>query len=965
MANFLHRGIMKAVTLWCGLLCGVQVSAAVIDIAGDTVRAGKSYYILNVATGLWLTEGDNWGTHASLDSVGASLQLLTNDTGYSVRTPFGSQYMNAASDGVWLDQSTKCKWFFTKVANSDYYTISTDSLNTKQLQWNGSGTKVSVLSAPTAANAERAQWVLVLDKNMKDLLSSATYEHPVDATYLLSDPNFSVLFAEDDAWSGTSATIGGYRANTAGTGGGNYCAEQYEKTFDTYQQVSDLPFYGVWGVSMQGFGQEEDDELSLGAQFYVANNAAALPDVHTESSVPTNQSGAAKKFVNGKYKTEVLRVFPLGKSLTIGVRGEQNATKTNWVSWDNVRLFYYGNDTTTWLKCLQEKVDEANVLLADSTLTSSVRETLEKALSQSEIASVTRSSVSLATTRLDKALSPARLTAKRYWKLENQIRVAQTLLGDGQGNDADVLQQAIADAQTTYGRLDITDETLDSARVALLNAQLNYQFANSTGSTPKVTTDTRFARGCTMAFGRMTVSGSSIKERGFCYATHPNPTYTDGHSTNYLSNNGNIYVISNLTPSTIYYMRAYAITSGNAIGYGDVLKVVTLPKANVSFSMRYTGDDADARIEAAAQTMCDIWNELTSISGYSSSIGYASGTPTADCSYGGWMRVGPNTSYQSAGTIMHEWLHGIGVGTHDVWWNSNMRSNGNSGYWLGERANEVLRFWDNDNTAQLNGDATHMWPYGCNGAQEDTHSNVLYYGGTLIAQGLGEDGLAPTGGFASPAYVFDQEDTIEYCITNEDTQYGKETSCLTVNADGTLAWKEVTDLSSLNEDYAWYVKFTPSNSYYQLQHVATGRYVTYTDDAGFTTALRSTGKPSGADFLHLMKGRVDVSMTDGTTQRGYYLIHPQSNITPPTLTAVANGSVSSTNYDLATSATAQRWVIREVEDVNSTGIDGLQMSDSQQQATLKQTGIYDLSGRRLKGITSPGLYIVNGKKVKY
>ena len=39
--------------------------------------------------------------------------------------------------------------------------------------------------------------------------------------------------------------------------------------------------------------------------------------------------------------------------------------------------------------------------------------------------------------------------------------------------------------------------------------------------TANVTTDKRFVRGATMAFGRMTVSGisnSQIKEQGFCYA---------------------------------------------------------------------------------------------------------------------------------------------------------------------------------------------------------------------------------------------------------------------------------------------------------------------------------------------------------------------------------------------------------------------------------------------------------------
>jgi len=56
------------------------------------------------------------------------------------------------------------------------------------------------------------------------------------------------------------------------------------------------------------------------------------------------------------------------------------------------------------------------------------------------------------------------------------------------------------------------------------------------------------------------------------------------------------------------------------------------------------------------------------------------------------MRVGANASYQQPGTIMHEALHGIGVGTHGIWWNGEMRSGGDRGDWLGGRVTEALRF---------------------------------------------------------------------------------------------------------------------------------------------------------------------------------------------------------------------------------------------------------------------------------
>jgi hypothetical protein len=108
------------------------------------------------------------------------------------------------------------------------------------------------------------------------------------------------------------------------------------------------------------------------------------------------------------------------------------------------------------------------------------------------------------------------------------------------------------------------------------------------------------------------------------------------------------------------------------------------------------------------------------------------------------MRVGPNTSYQRTGTIMHEMLHGVGVipWADTEWSRHNLRSGVNgdgygSGYWLGDRVTEFLQFWDNNTTSRLNGDYQHMWPYGINGAQEDNGSAALYLGCSMVCQALG------------------------------------------------------------------------------------------------------------------------------------------------------------------------------------------------------------------------------------
>ncbi len=436
---------------------------------------------------------------------------------------------------------------------------------------------------------------------------------------------------------------------------------------------------------------------------------------------------------------------------------------------------------------------------------------------------------------------------------------------------------------------------------------------------PSVTTDTRYARGATSAYGRLTVkaNGVSIRERGFCWATHPQPTIDENKTTSYFSNNGNIYRLENLEPATIYYMRAYITTTGGDTYYGDDIKMSTLPKGTITISYDNGSSDAteNARIAAAAQGAIDYWNRLTSISGFTPSVHYSAGTPTADCSYGGWIRMGANSSYQRIGTIMHELLHGIGVGTHWLWYGpSYMRANSTRGAWLGDRAQNLIRFWDNDDSAILNGDNTHLWPYGINGAHEDNGTEQLYTITSLIAEAIGEDGLPPTNGrFALPYYSFTQDDNTKYYIKSEDTRYGRNTAFLTEGSAMHMRWTAMpTEAALQNDSAAWYVTFTPDNQYYQLRNAATGHYMTYasTGANGIRLVNRTNG-PVAADNFQLMPARTDIVIGTGAEQqrtRSLWLIHPQGG-SGTCLIPTAAGLVSTQSFDLQNEATQQRWLL--------------------------------------------------------
>ena len=396
-------------------------------------------------------------------------------------------------------------------------------------------------------------------------------------------------------------------------------------------------------------------------------------------------------------------------------------------------------------------------------------------------------------------------------ELQKLIDKGTEVLGDGDGEDASELTAAINGAKELIEAGG--NDKIDSLAKSLSDATLNYRILNSTGASPRITVNKFVAAGATVLLGRMTASATGVLERGFCWSTHPEPTIFDNRTTHYFSANGEIYRMEKLQPGTMYYVRPYVLTNKYALAYGDIIKAPTLPKGTVTADYDNGGStEENYRIASAVEEIKWLYNNLSYVRGINLSVHYSAGTPTADCSYGGWMRVGANESYQQTGTILHETNHGVGVGTSDIWWNGNYRQDGDRGKWLGPRATQMIRFLNKDNTAYMTGDNTHMWPvssysgpnYGINGSWEDSYNpenTLLYYGNVLITHAMHQDGLicSSSVGFASPAYTFEQDDETKYYIKTTD-DLGNETSLLTVTESGALIQKEVRATEALEND---------------------------------------------------------------------------------------------------------------------------------------------------------------------
>jgi len=564
-----------------------------------------------------------------------------------------------------------------------------------------------------------------------------------------------------------------------------------------------------------------------------------------------------------------------------------------------------------------------------------------------------------------------------YAALKDKIGEAEALY-DAEKNEADALLEVIEQAKAMYNEQTATADEVLAMMSALDQAMFAFRIANGTGSSPKITkTDHYVATGATQALMRATISGSNILEKGICWSTGHNPTVFDSRSTTSYSLNGTIFHVKGLTPATVYYLRPYALTKGYKVAYGDEVKIVTHPKGNCQGTWDNGAPTADAntRCATAIQQTIEYFNEWTGIMGFTLSGHYGSGTPTADCSYGGWMRIGPNAAYQAIGTVLHETGHGVGVGTHDRWWDTNVHD----GKWFGREATNMIQFLENkwgDSECYMQGDNMHGWGHNAtydwfvNGADKDKHLEIQYIGGCALLYAFFVDGLCPTGaypnGLAGYTYNFDEEK--RYYIMCKNANFGLN--------DNLLCEKEITGgyikvgnmpfLSSEEEipnTAAWHFEYNAATGCYMIKNAESGRYMTH---SGTTLSLKEMTSTGTDEAFQLMPDRTDVTVKSGDTSiktHGYWFTwNENGNKALQAHASKKDGNPAIADFNYANSATKQQWIILSEEEMQQLHATVSAIEELKSEANLPSDRIYDLNGRLLQ-TPQRGLMIVGGRKI--
>lgn len=664
------------------------------------------------------------------------------------------------------------------------------------------------------------------------------------------------------------------------------------------------------------------------------------------------------------------------------------AATGNWLAVDNFRLSLVGYITESTLMTEMQRLIANAESVQSSMMSRKAADELATALAQAKAitAASEEADIQAAVKAIKAAIKQAGESVADYNALVEAIGKAETAY-DAEKNEAEALLAEIDKAKALAQDADAKAEDLYVEMVQLDKAVLAFNIANATagtGTAPAVTFTHKYvATGATEALVRATMTGSNILERGVCWSTEHNPTVLDNRTTKSFSLNGYIYHIKGMKPATVYYVRPYVMNSTYTVAYGDEIKIVTHPKGGCTWSWNEGAPDeaANTRCRNAIKQTIDYFNEWTGIRGFHLSGNYGSSTPTADCSYGGWMRIGPNSAYQAIGTVLHETGHGVGVGTHWIWYNcADTRENTSSGKWLGREANDVLNFLENKVSDGLyfTGDRTHGWGSNAsydwlvNGADKDKHSELQYIGGMCILYGLFIDGLCPTSSHVNgiAGYTYNFDDSKKYYLMNKHADRGLGEGLLAQNNSALVGWKPCLASESVSDSAAWYLEFVPSLGYYRLKNAATGKYLSHTTSSTYMS-LKQTSTPSATEQFQLMPDRTDVTVGVGSSAfstHGYWLTwNDGSNKAMGAKTYIEKlgyGMLEQATFNYSNSATAQQWIIFSEDELEAyrqaaiaTGIESVSLNEGSADGSKTVVGIWSADGVA-KSKTGKGLNII-------
>ena len=152
--------------------------------------------------------------------------------------------------------------------------------------------------------------------------------------------------------------------------------------------------------------------------------------------------------------------------------------------------------------------------------------------------------------------------------------------------------------------------------------------------------------------GNVTYTGeATVVNRGICWSTSNWPTINNSHTSDGSGTGSFTSTMTNLTPGTLYHVRAYAISSADITGYGEQVTFntpATIPSVTTSAVTNITDNSAtcgghitsDGGAAITARGVCWSTNQNPTIADYHTPDGSGTGAFTSSIT-----GLSPNTTY--------------------------------------------------------------------------------------------------------------------------------------------------------------------------------------------------------------------------------------------------------------------------------------------------------------------------------
>ena len=520
--------------------------------SGVTVTAGENYFLYNIGAKMFLTDGMDWGTHATADHAGR-LITFAGEGKYSIYTASASvnndQEVKAGfmtTNGYCDTGTNDAQWQFETVSIDGYsnaYTIKNS--DTQYLYFNSADARVNV---GNSTNDNYSYW-LIIPKSAR--------EEKGDYTFYLMNTDFNRPW-ERAVWAGSKNTDDKFA-----TGGlaSNRCGEKFQTAIDLYQTISVTVPNGKYQVNAQAFyRQDKGDETQVAPYLYANSDKTTLKVFNADGEeTAANMNGASTSFNDGKYINTVETIVSDGK-LTLGINVENG---NNWVIWDNFNLTYLGGiDLSELEEQLALRSQAAKEIIdGGQKMNEAIKTELQTAYSNASSVDKTQEALEAAISQLSTAIEKANSSIAVYAKTKEALD-----LYEGKAASFDEAGKAafdIAEIKAAYESGTMTEDQSAAIKAAYETAvKAQVQPADNSDMTPYIV-NPDFATGKTDGWTKETPLGGNCQIQG-----GTRMEYWAGNASNRQEASFNIYQVINSLPDGVYTVTAYMYNSLNNEG-GD------------------------------------------------------------------------------------------------------------------------------------------------------------------------------------------------------------------------------------------------------------------------------------------------------------------------------------------------------------------------------------------------------------